>query len=277
MFVSKRFPLASWSRPRRSLVAADGAGRRFAPGLWPTVLTLLGVAILIALGTWQVERLHWKEALIAERAAQLAAPAEPLPAQRDGLASVGFPSGRRSRASSVTIWSSCSAPARDRWPGRPSCADPAGAARRRRRPGRSRLGAGRPGAPGDAARGRSSPGPVEVPASPATAARTGPAGSPPTTSPAQGLWYWYDLPALERALGLELLPVVVEADATPNPGGLPIGGQTLLELPNNHLQYAITWYGLAAGAGRRLIGFGLTRGGTMRALRLTAPAPGRLR
>ena len=40
---------------------------------------------------------------------------------------------------------------------------------------------------------------------------------------------------------------MVEADATPNPGGLPIGGQTRTELPNNHLQYAITWYGLAAG------------------------------
>jgi surfeit locus 1 family protein len=46
--------------------------------------------------------------------------------------------------------------------------------------------------------------------------------------------------------GLQLLPVVVEADATPNPGGLPLGGQTRTELPNNHLQYAITWYGLAA-------------------------------
>ena len=57
VFVSKRFPLASRWRPRRSPVAADAAGRRFAPGLWPTALTLLGVAVLIALGTWQLERL----------------------------------------------------------------------------------------------------------------------------------------------------------------------------------------------------------------------------
>ena len=35
-------------------------------------------------------------------------------------------------------------------------------------------------------------------------------------------------------------------DATPNPGGLPIGGVTMIELPNSHLQYAVTWYGLAA-------------------------------
>ena len=31
------------------------------------------------------------------------------------------------------------------------------------------------------------------------------------------------------------------------PGGWPEGGQTRLELPNNHLQYAITWF-LLAGA-----------------------------
>jgi surfeit locus 1 family protein len=40
-------------------------------------------------------------------------------------------------------------------------------------------------------------------------------------------------------------PVFVDADATPNPGGLPEGGQTRVNLPNNHLQYALTWFGLA--------------------------------
>ena len=40
-------------------------------------------------------------------------------------------------------------------------------------------------------------------------------------------------------------PFVIDADATPNPGGLPIGGQTQLDIPNDHLQYAITWYLLA--------------------------------
>ena len=32
----------------------------------------------------------------------------------------------------------------------------------------------------------------------------------------------------------------------PIPGGLPIGGVTMVDLPNNHLQYVVTWYGLAA-------------------------------
>ena len=41
-------------------------------------------------------------------------------------------------------------------------------------------------------------------------------------------------------------PVIVEADAAPVPGGWPRGGQTVVTLRNDHLQYAITWYGLAA-------------------------------
>ena len=40
---------------------------------------------------------------------------------------------------------------------------------------------------------------------------------------------------------------MVEADDSANPGGLPIGGRTQIAIANNHLYYAITWYGLAAG------------------------------
>ena len=83
----------------------------------------------------------------------------------------------------------------------------------------------------------------------------------PANEPEQRMWFSYDLPALERALGLSLLPVVVEADDRPNPGGLPLGGLTRIELPNNHLQYAITWYGLAAALLAVYVAFGLRRGG----------------
>ena len=83
----------------------------------------------------------------------------------------------------------------------------------------------------------------------------------PANQPGERTWYWYDLAALARAVGLELLPVVVEADASPNPGGLPEGGQTVTRLPNHHLQYAITWYGLAAALIAVYVAFCLDRGG----------------
>ena len=41
-----------------------------------------------------------------------------------------------------------------------------------------------------------------------------------------------------------VVPFYVEADATPNPGGWPKGGVTRLDLPNRHLEYAITWFGI---------------------------------
>ena len=47
--------------------------------------------------------------------------------------------------------------------------------------------------------------------------------------------------------GAAVMPFFIDAGAEPaNPGGLPHGGVTIIDLPNNHLQYALTWYGLAA-------------------------------
>jgi surfeit locus 1 family protein len=40
-------------------------------------------------------------------------------------------------------------------------------------------------------------------------------------------------------------PFMLDADATPNQGGLPVGGNTIVSVPNNHLQYAVTWFALA--------------------------------
>lgn len=62
------------------------------------------------------------------------------------------------------------------------------------------------------------------------------------------VWYVRDVTAIAKADGVRLAaPVVLEADATPNPGGWPKGGQTVVHFRNEHLQYAITWFALAAG------------------------------
>jgi surfeit locus 1 family protein len=69
----------------------------------------------------------------------------------------------------------------------------------------------------------------------------------PDDVPAENRWFTKDSGIIAAAKGLErAAPFYVEADATPNPGGWPKGGQTRLDLPNNHLQYALTWYGIAA-------------------------------
>ena len=59
-------------------------------------------------------------------------------------------------------------------------------------------------------------------------------------------WYARDLAGIAAADHLTLSqPVLVEADATANPGGLPRGGQTVVSFRNEHLSYAVTWFGLA--------------------------------
>lgn len=72
--------------------------------------------------------------------------------------------------------------------------------------------------------------------------------------PAGGRWYSRDVAAIAatRRLG-ETAPYFIDADATPNPGGWPVGGLTRISFSNNHLVYAVTWFSLAlmalAGAG----------------------------
>lgn len=68
-----------------------------------------------------------------------------------------------------------------------------------------------------------------------------------TNDPQNNRWYSRNIVQIADAKSLgTVAPFYVDADATPNPGGLPIGGKTMLVFPNNHLSYAITWYVLAA-------------------------------
>ncbi|SDN43374.1 surfeit locus 1 family protein [Methylobacterium phyllostachyos] len=67
-----------------------------------------------------------------------------------------------------------------------------------------------------------------------------------SNDPRDDRWYSRDVAAIAAARGLtDVAPYFVDADATPNPGGLPVGGLTVISFPNNHLVYAITWYGMA--------------------------------
>lgn len=67
-----------------------------------------------------------------------------------------------------------------------------------------------------------------------------------TNDPQNNRWYSRNIAQIAEIRQIEnAAPFYVDADATPNPGGLPIGGKTMLTFPNNHLSYAITWYILA--------------------------------
>ena len=69
----------------------------------------------------------------------------------------------------------------------------------------------------------------------------------PAADKGQRMWYWRDIGDIARTSGLTLrAPIVIVADQPANPGGLPKFAGYRVDIPNNHLQYAFTWFGLAA-------------------------------
>ncbi|WP_066797594.1 SURF1 family protein [Sphingomonas soli] len=68
-----------------------------------------------------------------------------------------------------------------------------------------------------------------------------------SNDPGANRWFSRDVNAIAAALGLgPVAPFFIDADATPNPGGYPLGGHTVVSFRNNHLVYALTWFALAA-------------------------------
>jgi surfeit locus 1 family protein len=68
----------------------------------------------------------------------------------------------------------------------------------------------------------------------------------PPDDPVHHLWQERDPIAIAKAYGLaRAAPFFIDVDTSSNPGGLPQSGETKLVFPNRHLEYAITWFGLA--------------------------------
>lgn len=64
--------------------------------------------------------------------------------------------------------------------------------------------------------------------------------------PAQDRWYSRDVAQIAGARRLsQAAPYFIDADATPNTGGWPRGGLTVVRFRNSHLAYALTWFALA--------------------------------
>jgi surfeit locus 1 family protein len=85
----------------------------------------------------------------------------------------------------------------------------------------------------------------------------------PDNDAPRNIWYWRDIDAMAATLGGEAPRVhrfIIDAESSPAaPGGWPKGGVTRLELPNRHLEYALTWYGLAGALVAVFLAFAITR------------------
>ena len=221
--------------------------------LWPAFFSVLGVAILIGLGVWQLHRLAWKEALIAEVSSRVGAPPVALPPElewpRLAPADYGYRhvrvAGDYDFAHQALIFRALETP-RGRYGG----------------PGwlvltPLRLADGstvivnRGFVPDDKKAAFLAGGPAN---GPAKAEVTGLMREPesrtwftPADDPASGQWFTRDPAAIAAAMKLtRVAPFTIDADSGPDPAALPEGGETILSFPNNHLSYACTWFGMAA-------------------------------
>jgi surfeit locus 1 family protein len=68
-----------------------------------------------------------------------------------------------------------------------------------------------------------------------------------SNDPGNNRWYSRDVAAIAADQGLTAAPFFIDADATPNAGAYPVGGLTIVTFRNSHLSYALTWFALAVG------------------------------
>jgi len=219
--------------------------------LWLALFTSLGLAGLVGLGLWQLQRLAWKEALIAQVAERAAAPPvdAPPPADWASLSPTDYEyrhvrlTGVYDFPRQVLVFRALDHP-RGRFGG----------------PGYLVLtplhladGAdvivNRGFIPLDQ-RDRFAE-PKEQVSGTVVVSGLMRASEPrnwftPRDDPARGQWFTRDPGAIAAALKLSrAAPFTIDADASASPGDLPQGGETILAFPNNHLAYAFTWFGMA--------------------------------
>jgi surfeit locus 1 family protein len=215
---------------------------RFRPFPGLTIACALLFAILCGLGTWQLERLQWKLALIATVNGHMAA----APVALDQIAAMKPDDAQYRRVTlhgqfdhakeSYVFTTDAGAavyhvltPLRTD-DGKLVMVDRGAVPKELRAPA-TRV-------PGNVTGGVHVTGVWRVPDPPG-------AFTPPPDA-RNRIWYARDLASIAAADHLTLsAPVVIEADATPNPGGWPKGGQTVVSFRNQHLSYAVTWFGLA--------------------------------
>jgi surfeit locus 1 family protein len=219
----------------------------------PTLFTVVGIAILIGLGTWQLDRKAWKEDLIATVTARINGTPRDLPARanwpqldqaRDEYSRVAF-SVEFLPGEEALVYT----------PGSPFRPDVTGPGYWLFAPaqlaGGSIVLVNRGFVPVDrkdpASRAQGSPhGSVDVVGVmrwPETRGLFTPADD------AKGnIWFVRDPKAMAEAhKWASVAPFYIDQESPVPPGGVPLPGKLDVQLPDNHLQYAITWFGLALG------------------------------
>jgi surfeit locus 1 family protein len=219
---------------------------RLRPALWPTLISLPILVVSLGLGVWQMERREWKRDILDRMATnQAAAPltldellrGDPLRAEYGRVKLAGtflydkeFYLAARSLKNTVGLQVVTPVRTDD---GRIVLFDRGFIPQEKKDPAKR--------AEGQLA------GPVELTG--IVRRNQQQRQFAPDNAPDRNVWFHVDVPLMRSMAGgtpdPKLDSFFLEADAKPNPGGVPVGGQTRLDIPNDHLQYAITWFLIA--------------------------------
>ena len=195
----------------------------------PIVFGIVGVAILVSLGNWQVRRLAWKEGVLAAIDAKLSGPAVPLPAvpdrERDMYLHVQV-SGEMGEGEVHVLSSSP-----ETGPGYRIIAPFTLEDGRRILVDRGNVPEGEKNATRPLESGTVEGNLLWM-------------QDPPSYPPDLGknIWFNRDTEGLSEVLGTE--PVLLVMNQTALSTG-PVPAAVGVNIPNNHLGYAVTWYGFA--------------------------------
>jgi surfeit locus 1 family protein len=247
--------------PRQETVAGQTTARSTARLVAWSLLALAAFVGFIALGNWQVRRLHWKLRLIHDVATRVHAPpvAAPGPAQWPAIEHgheqyLHVRLHGRFIAGKQTLVHGTSRYGYGFWAMAPLRTDRGFVVL----VNRGYVPAGLPGTPAYA---RVLPPGGEVDLDGLLRLSEPGGGFLRSNQPAKGLWYSRDVAALAAAQGLDasrVAPYFVDADADAagrrDRHDWPAAGQTVVHFPNHHLNYAITWYLMALGT---LVGFAI--------------------
>jgi len=217
-------------------------GFSFRPTLWPTLLTIPAVMLLLAMGGWQLDRLQWKRAILAEMETNFAKPPLLLPASIADSKGFAFRRVRVTGRFLHDLEMHLSVRVRNGRPG-VEVVTPL------EREDGSVIMVNRGWVPMDRQEVESRPaglvsGIITVEGVLRMDRPKG--GFTPENVPEEGLWFHVDLAEMGRFAGKDrVLPVLLEAGLAEIPGRYPIGKAPVIDIKNDHLAYAITWYLLA--------------------------------
>lgn len=214
-------------RPRQHKKPGSGM-RRY---LFLLIVGLVGLGVLLSLGTWQIRRLSWKTSLLAEIDRRIATTPSALPAAPDPVSDKYLPVSLRGQflPGELDVLVSY----KQIGPGYRIVA-PFDTGERLVLVDRGFVPTGARDADRD-------PGPVTVAGNLHWPDETD--GFTPEPDRKAGIWFARDVEKMAAELGTEPVLVVAASETDAGIRPMPV---TTAGIPNDHLQYAMTWFGLAA-------------------------------